>query len=632
MEWWQLTALANAVVLGAYLAISFAIGRGLWQSGQWRNNPLGLATAAIFFSCAVHHGAHTAHLMLPYLDPSMHSGLAMRHAFGSPSIATWDVVTAGVAVWYWTLRGRFPALVRGAAVFEDLRLRQAAEATLRASEERYRGIVETTSEGVLLLDRERRITYANSRFAAMLGRPAADLSGVALTSLVTEADLSVVEGEWAAVAQGGTRRTELGLHRNDGQVMCAQVALTARDDDGVLAMVADVTAQKNIEAQLRQAQKLDAVGQLAGGVAHDFNNLLTVIDGYAALLLARADEAAARDLTMIREAATRAGALTRQLLAFSRTQTAEERVVDVVGLVTGLEGMLHRLIREDVELVVTAATASLHVRVDPGQLEQVLVNLVVNARDAMPDGGTLTIATDRVEVDAEAGAQLGAQPGEYALITVDDAGCGMSAEVAARIFEPFFTTKEQGKGTGLGMSTVYGIVTQAGGGIQVNSRPGQGTVVEVYLPMTAAELPVGPVPDAVPQRLATGTETILFIEDDPAVRTLTERILRTAGYQVLAGVDGHHALEIMRGNPAISLLVTDVIMPGMNGRQLADRITAMLPGLPVIFTSAHTRGVLTPTTRDDPGVAFLEKPYTATGITRTVRAVLDARTTSTTVN
>ncbi|MEU4219056.1 ATP-binding protein [Actinoplanes sp. NPDC026623] len=631
MEWWQLTALANAVILGAYLAISFAIGRGLWQSGQWRNNPLGLATAAIFFSCAVHHGAHTAHLMLPYLDPSMHSGLAMRHAFGSPSIASWDVVTAGVAVWYWTLRGRFPALVRGAAVFEDLRLRQAAEATLRASEERYRGIVETTSEGVLLLDREGRISYSNGRFAAMLGRPPAELSGAAMTSLVTEADRVVVERELAGAAEGGTRRVELALHRADGQVMCAQVALTARvDDGGVLAMVADVTAQKNIEAQLRQAQKLDAVGQLAGGVAHDFNNLLTVIDGYAALLLARADEAAARDLTMIREAATRAGALTRQLLAFSRTQTAEERVIDVVGLVTGVEGMLHRLIREDVELVVRAATTSLHVRVDPGQLEQVLVNLAVNARDAMPDGGTLTIATDRVEVDADDAAQLGAQPGEYALITVDDAGCGMSAEVAARIFEPFFTTKEQGKGTGLGMSTVYGIVTQAGGSIQVNTRPGLGTSVEVYLPMTTAELPVGPAPDLVPQRLATGTETILFIEDDHAVRTLTERILRTAGYRVLSGVDGHHALRIMQRNPEISLLVTDVIMPGMNGQQLADRITAMLPGLPVIFTSAHTHGVLTPTTRDDPGVAFLEKPYTATGITRTVRAVLDAHTTTST--
>jgi PAS domain S-box-containing protein len=624
VAWWQLTAFANAIILAAYLAISFAIGRGLWQSRQWRNNPLGLATAAIFFSCAVHHGSHTVHLLLPYIGSEEHAGTAMRHAFGSFSIAGWDLVTAALAVWYWTLRSRFPALVRGAAVFEDLKLRQAAEATLRASEERYRGIVETTSEGVLLLDGDRRISYANNRFAAMLCRPLAELPGTAVTDLVTEADRPAIERELAMVSGGGSRRLELELRRHGGQVVCAQVALTARvDDDGVLAMVADVTEQKSIEAQLRQAQKLDAVGQLAGGVAHDFNNLLTVIDGYAALLLARADEASARDLTMIRDAATRAGGLTRQLLAFSRIQAAEECVVDVVALVAGLEGMLRRLIREDVELVVTATTAPLPVWVDPGQLEQVLINLAVNARDAMPDGGTLTTTTGRVELGGERAGGPAAQPGEYALITVSDTGCGMSAEVAARIFEPFFTTKEQGKGTGLGLSTVYGIVTQAGGHIEVKSRPGAGTAAEVYLPVTAALAPSVPA-RPVPQRLATGTETILFVEDDPAVRILTERILRTAGYHVLVGVDGQHALEILRANPAINLLVTDVIMPGMNGRQLADRITAILPGLPVIFTSAHTRGVLTHT-RDDPAVAFLEKPYTTTGITQKVRAVLDAR-------
>jgi PAS domain S-box-containing protein len=539
----------------------------------------------------------------------------MRHAFGmSFTNAGWDLLTAALAVWYWTLRSRFPALVRGAAVFEDLRLRQAAEATLRASEERYRGIVETTSEGVLLLDHDGRIGYANARFAEMLGRPVADLPGTAVIDLVTEADRPAVERELASVPGGGTRRLELGLRRRGGQALCAQVALTARvDDAGVLAMVADVTEQKSIEAQLRQAQKLDAVGQLAGGVAHDFNNLLTVIDGYAALLIAQADEVSARDLTMIRDAATRAGALTRQLLAFSRTEAAEVCVVDVADLVAGLEGMLRRLIREDVDLVVTAAAAPPRVWADPGQLEQVLINLAVNARDAMPDGGTLTIDTSRA-------------PGECVLVTVADTGIGMTPEVVARIFEPFFTTKEQGKGTGLGLSTVYGIVTQAGGRIQVNSKPEAGTTFEVYLPITTA-LAAGSPADPGPQRLAPGTETILLVEDDPAVRTLTERILRTAGYRVLTGVDGHHALEIVRANSGIGLLVTDVIMPGMNGRQLADRVTAVLPGLPVIFTSAHTRGVLTHT-RDNPAVAFLEKPYTATGITQKVRAVLDAHAAS----
>ena len=628
MNWWQLTALANAVILAAYLAISFAIGRGLLRSGQWRNNPLGLATAAIFFSCAVHHGSHTAHLLLPYVGLDMHTGLVMRHAFGMgfPMVG-WDLVTAAVAVWYWTLRSRFPALVRGAAVFEDLRLRQAAEARLRTSEERYRGIVETTSEGVLLLAADGRISYANGRLGAMLARPVAELTGAAVVDLVSEADRPTFAAELARAADGTTRRLEVGLRHDGGQAIRALVALTARvDDGGVLAMVADVTEQKNVEAQLRQAQKLDAVGQLAGGVAHDFNNLLTVIDGYAALLGAGADEASARDLGMIRDAAARAGGLTRQLLAFSRTQAAEVCVVDLVGLVAGLEGMLRRLIREDIALVVTAAAAPQPVWADPGQLEQVLINLAVNARDAMPDGGTLTLATRRVDVEGEGAAQLGAPPGDYVLITVADTGCGMPAEVAARVFEPFFTTKEHGKGTGLGLSTVYGIVTQAGGHVRLNSTPGSGTTFEVYLPVTAVPAATSPADDG-PQPLATGTETILLIEDDPAVRTLTERILRTAGYRVLAGADGHRALEIVRATDGISLLVTDVIMPGMNGRELADRITALLPGLPVIFTSAHTRGVLTHT-GDDPSVAFLEKPFTATAITNKVRAALDARTTS----
>ena len=301
--WWQLTALANAVILAAYMAISFAIARGLWQARQWRNNPLGLATASIFFSCAVHHGSHTLHLLLPYVGWDMHAGMAMRMAFGMDfHAAGWDTVTAALAVWYWTLRSRFPALVRGAAVFEDLRLRRAAEATLRASEERYREIVETTSEGVLLLDADGRIGYANDRFAGMVGRPADGLPGTPVLELVTPADRPAAEQALAGVAGSSATHFEVGLHALCGRVVWARIALTARVDDdgehaGALAMVADVTEQKSIEAQLRQAQKLDAVGQLAGGVAHDFNNLLTVIDGYAALLIAecrRVDRAGPR--------------------------------------------------------------------------------------------------------------------------------------------------------------------------------------------------------------------------------------------------------------------------------------------------------------------------------------------------
>ncbi|WP_051809428.1 hybrid sensor histidine kinase/response regulator [Actinoplanes subtropicus] len=617
--WWQLTALANAVILAAYLAISFAIGRGLWRSRQWRNNPLGLATAAIFFSCAVHHGSHTVHLLLPYFGKDVHGGLAMRMAFGMDfQAATWDTVTAVLAVWYWTLRGRFPALVRGAALFEDLRLRQAAEADLRASEERFREIVETTSEGVVVLDGDGRIGYTNDRFAVLVGRSPDDLPGTPVLDLVTETDRPVAEQALAAVGESEAPHVEVGLQTPGARAVWARIALSARVDDagrpvGALAMVADVTERKSIEAQLQQAQKLEAVGQLAGGLAHDFNNLLTVIDGYAALLIAEAGPSAQGDLAMIRDAAARASALTRQLLTFSRAQTARPQVVDVADLVAGVEVLLRRLIREDVDLLVTPAAAPTPVRVDPGQLEQVLVNLAINARDAMPAGGVLTIGTERVT----------SSTGDEVLITVTDTGCGMTGEVAARVFEPFFTTKDQGQGTGLGLSTVYGIVTRAGGRIRVDSRPGEGATFEVRLPVAAAPATAVAEP-AGPQRLTAGSGTILLVEDDPAVRRLAERILATAGYHVLAGVDGEHALAVARAHPVIDLLVTDVIMPGMNGQQLADRLTALRPGLPVIFTSAYTRGVLTETV-DDRTVAFLDKPFTAAALTEKIRSVLDRR-------
>jgi two-component system, cell cycle sensor histidine kinase and response regulator CckA len=617
--WWQLTALANAVILIAYLAISFAIGRGLWRSSQWRNNPLGLATASIFFTCAVHHGSHTVHLLLPYLGGDMHAGTAMRMAFGMDfQAAGWDTVTAVLAVWYWTLRGRFPALVRGAALFEDLRLRQTAEATLRASEERYREIVETTSEGVVVLDSDGRIGYANDQFASMVGREPSELPGVPVLEFVTTADRSVAAQALSEVRSRGATRVEVGLQAGAGRGGWVRITLTARIDDagepfGALAMVADVTEQKSIEAQLHQAQKLEAVGQLAGGLAHDFNNLLTVIDGYAALLIADADETAAGDLAMIRDAASRASTLTRQLLTFSRAQTARPQAVDVAELVARLEVLLRRLIREDIDLLFIPAAGPTPAHIDPGQLEQVLVNLVINARDAMPDGGTVTIGTDRVVRD----------DADQVLITVTDSGSGMTPEVAARVFEPFFTTKGPGEGTGLGLSTVYGIVTRAGGHVRVESWPDEGTRFDIHLP--AAAVAADAVGETVAlQRLTQGTGTILLAEDDPAVRRLSQRILAAAGYKVLVGVDGEHALALARGNPDIDLLVTDVIMPAMNGQQLADRLAALRPGLPVILTSAYTRGVLTDT-GDDRTVAFLDKPFTAAALTEKVRSVLDNR-------
>ncbi len=391
-------------------------------------------------------------------------------------------------------------------------------------------------------------------------------------------------------------------------------------------MVADVTEQKNTEAQLRQAQRLDAVGQLAGGVAHDFNNLLTVIDGYAAMLLNQVEGPARADLSAIRDAAARAAALTRQLLAFSRTQVAQPRAIDLNALVLGVEEMLRRLIREDVELIVRIATAPSVVWADQGQLEQVIVNLAVNSRDAMPQGGRLTIAVAHLDLDEAEADQFGLQPGGHRLLTVADAGCGMPPDVQARVFEPFFTTKDQGKGTGLGLSTVYGIIRQAKGHITVDSIPGTGSTFRVYLPAVAA-LAVQQQADPHLDRLADGAETILLVEDDPAVRELTERILNSAGYRTLVAADGRQALALALRHPTVDLLLTDLIMPGMNGRQLADQLTTLIPDLPVVFTSAHTRGILA--AQGHGGVtAFLDKPFTATTLTRKIRDTLDARLTS----
>ncbi len=659
MTWWQISAVANAVIMAAYMAISVAIGRALWRSGQWRKNRLGLATTAIFFTCGVHHGWHTVHLLLP--DHAMNTltghdmsgegdmpgmdmgvgggdagggpdshhagGNPMRLAFDDPRTTAWDILTATAAVWYWTLRSRFPALVRGAAVFEDLKLRQAAEQTLRESEERYRGIVETTSEGVALLDQDGRIGYANAQLADLVGRGGPELLEVELVNLVIDEDRSKITDGLARALCAGTQRVEVGLCHAGGRPVSAQVALTARagatgEVEGVLAMVADVTDQKIAEAQLRQAQRLDAVGQLAGGVAHDFNNLLTVIDGYAEMLLAQADGPARADLSAIRDAADRAGGLTRQLLAFSRHQTVKPRAVDLNELVGGIEEMLRRLIREDVNLQVQTRAEPATVRADPGQLEQVIVNLAVNGRDAMPDGGRLTLATDHVILACDDAARLGLSPGGQVVLSVTDTGCGMPPEVQARAFEPFFTTKDQ-KGTGLGLSTAYGIIRQAGGHIAVDSAPDAGSTFRVYLPAVAATAdPRQADPSA--ERPAGGDETILLVEDDSAVRDLTARILTAAGYRTLVAANGQEAMDLTRRHLTVDLLLTDVIMPGMNGRQVADQLAEIIPGLPVVFTSAHTHGILDERI-EDAAVAFIDKPFTAASLTRTIREALGPR-------
>ena len=380
------------------------------------------------------------------------------------------------------------------------------------------------------------------------------------------------------------------------------------------------------EAQLVQAQKMEAVGQLAGGIAHDFNNLLTVIGGRSALLLQRGgfSDAVRTDVELIGKTADRAAALTRQLLAFSRKQVLEPRPVEPNALVGGVAPMLRRLIGEHIELVIVAGRDVGHVMADPGQVEQVIMNLVVNARDAMPDGGMVKIETAGRDLpEAARHAQGHVPPGQYVTLSVQDAGSGMDTATLARIFEPFFTTKEPGKGTGLGLSTVHGIVHQSGGYIGVDSAPGRGTTFTIYLPRIAAGAVITDAAPPAPSGAMRGTETVLLVEDEEEVRRLASEILKGCGYTVLETGDPLEALTMAeRRRGAVDLLVTDMVMPAMGGSELAERLTITCRGMRVLYISGYTDEMITQAGTSGSGRAFLHKPFTPHDLTRKVREVL----------
>jgi len=508
--------------------------------------------------------------------------------------------------------------------------RKRTEEQLHDSERKYRLLFETNPEPMFVYDFETlRILAVNGAAVARYGYTEPEFLQLTLRDIRPPEEQGRLDEELArrpddgAVRAGVRHWTKQGK-RFDVDLVARPLEFAGRRARLVLAR--DVSAQRQLEEQLRQSQKMEAVGQLAGGIAHDFNNLLTAILGSTQLLLHNTPSGDPRreDAEEIRHAGLRAAELTRQLLAFSRRQVLAPKVLDVNSVVANMDRMLRRLLGEDVELATSLDPAAGAVNADPGQLEQVLLNLAVNARDAMPGGGRLSIETTRVTLHDEHVERRHRMPaGDYVCLAVADTGVGMDETTQAHLFEPFFTTKEVGKGTGLGLATVYGIVKQSGGYIWVYSEPAHGTTVKVYLPHVPG-VAEAPAPASEPQQVRGGDETVLLVEDAAPVRTLARRSLEARGYRVLDAADGPSALELStRHAGGIAILVTDVVMPGMSGRELAERLAPARPSMKVLYTSGYTDDAMVRQGVLNAGVAFLQKPFVPDTLARKVREVLD---------
>jgi len=509
--------------------------------------------------------------------------------------------------------------------------RKQNEDALRGSEERYRRIIETTAEGIWTLDADDRTTFVNQNMASMMGHSAAAMVGQPLVALLEERDRPRAEVQLQRLRQGIEEQFDFKVHRRDGRMtwlMVTAAPLYGPDHRyaGALIMCSDISERKRLEEQYRQAQKMEAIGRLAGGVAHDFNNLITIVNGCADLVLAKlsADDPAGEFVREIKNAGERGAGLTRQLLAFSRQQVLEPRVVDLNAIIIDMERLLGRMIGEDIVLRKALDPRLGRVKVDAGQVQQIIMNLAVNARDAMPNGGQLTIETRNVDLDEEyTRLHSDVRPGGYVMLVVSDTGVGMDSDVRTRVFEPFFTTKEPGKGTGLGLATVYGIVTQSGGHISLYSEPRQGTVFKIFLPRVDEPLSsAGPHPAA--PRALRGTETVLLVEDEDTVRLLSRHILELYGYTVLEARGPEEAIVKARQHDGpIHLLLTDVVMPGGGGRHVAEQLSAARPGVKVLYVSGYTDDAVVRYGVLHAEASFLQKPFTAVSLAAKVREVLD---------
>jgi PAS domain S-box-containing protein len=526
--------------------------------------------------------------------------------------------------------------VQGTA--REITERRESQKALKASEERLRELIENANDIIFTCDMLGNITSLNRTGQRLTGYSSEEAIGMNFEQFVAEEYVETAAEMLSRKAVADVPTVyELEIVTRSGARVAVEVSsrtiFAEGKPIGVQGVARDITERKRTEealhasqVQLQQSQKLEAVGQLAGGVAHDFNNLLTAIIGYSQLSLRRLDpdDPIARNINEIMKAAGRAASLTRQLLAFSRKQILEAKVLDLNIVVNDMFKMLCRLIGEDIELATVPAPNLNKVKADSCQIEQIIMNLVVNARDAMPGGGKLTIETANVLLDSEYALQhLPTLPGAYVMLAVSDTGTGMDQQTLSRIFEPFFTTKELGKGTGLGLSTVYGIVKQSGGYIWVYSEVGKGTTLKVYLPRVNERL-VPDTPRPAPRPIPGGSETILLVEDDDQVREIAREILERKGYRALPAANGEQALAVAQQQTGkIDLMITDVVMPQMSGRELAEHMSLLRPEMKILYMSGYTDDATVRHGLLDRQFEFIQKPFTADVLARKVRDTLD---------
>ncbi|MFN4283464.1 MAG: PAS domain S-box protein [Alphaproteobacteria bacterium] len=546
---------------------------------------------------------------------AIESGVAQNFELYYSPLETWFEINA------------YPSAEGLAVYFRDVTERRTNRETLR----QQGALLDQARDAIIVRSLDNRILYWNKGAERMYGWRAEEALGQRIDELLYD-DARPFQAARAHVLAHGEWGGQIRQKRRDGRPMTVEGHWTlVRDDAGeprsILAINTDITEKLMVAEQFEQAQRLESVGQLTGGVAHDFNNLLTVILGNTELLLETLPaESRLRMLTeMTRTAAIRGAELTHRLLAFARRQALQPKPTDVDRLLRDMDALLRRTLREDIDIEMSLAGGGWQAMIDPGQIESAVLNLCINARDAMPKGGRLTIETAPARLDDDyAAANPSAAPGDYVMVAISDTGVGIAPENIDRVFDPFFTTKEFGKGTGLGLSMVYGFIKQSNGHVKIYSELGQGTTIKMYLPRAVDEPASADAPSAEGAATPGGHERLLVVEDDALVRQSAETMLRGLGYDVTAVANGPAALDALRERPGFDLLFTDIVMPGgMNGRQLADRALEMLPGLKVLFTSGYTENAIVHHGRLDAGLRFLGKPYRRQELARKIREALD---------